>query len=466
MTKHRSQRRSNKTKHSHKATHTHSQTARLHITALTHDGRGIGTYGQEFGDRAGKKVFVNFALPTETVIARTTKSKKHFDEADCVEIITKSSHRTVPICPHFGVCGGCALQHFDEREQINFKQSVLANHLNKANITPENWLPPIMGDRTHYRTKARLGVRYLPKNDELIVGFRERASNFLTDIDTCPILDKRVGDRLFELKRLLKTLDGKGHITHIEIAMGDDVANLANVAIVVRHIKPLNQSDKSRLLDFGKTHAWQVYGENQNGIYAFDGGQIQGVFYDLPDFHLTLKSLPADFTQVNLSVNRQMVSLACELLDLQKGERVLDLFCGLGNFSLALAKCVGDTGQVIGVEGDTDMVARASQNALNNHLTNTQFFAQDLTQDFSHKSWAKSVDALLIDPPRTGAWEVMAYLGQFHAKRIVYVSCDPATLVRDSTKLIAQGYKMTHIGVMDMFCHTAHVESIARFEKI
>lgn len=456
----------------------------LHITALTHDGRGIATYDDTHGDKSGKKIFVSHALPTETVTATLTKSKKSYDEADYLDVLTPSLHRTTPICPHFGMCGGCTLQHFDVDEQIKHKQSILRNHLAKSGIIPATWLPPIVGDRTHYRTKARLGVRYLPKTGRLIVGFRERASNFLTDIDTCPILDKRVGDKLDDLKQILKTLKIKDSITHLEIAMGENVnkemGDFPSVALIVRHTKPINKADTAKLIGLGKLADWQIYlqPKGADSIYRIDSTDkailpmshttppTGGLFYHLPKFNLTLQSSPNDFTQVNLSVNRQMVNLACQLLDLKKGERVLDLFCGLGNFSLALAKCVGDTGKVIGVEGSRDMVMRAMMNAKDNGLTNTDFFAQDLTQDFSGEPWVGQVDALLIDPPRTGAWEVMDYLGRFNARRIVYVSCDPATLARDSVRLGEQGYRATHAGVMDMFCHTGHVESIIRFERV
>lgn len=420
---------------------------------------------------------------TETVTAHLTKSKKSYDEADCFNILTPSQKRTTPICPHFGVCGGCSLQHFDVDEQIKHKQSILQNHLTKSGIIPTTWLAPIVGDTMHYRTKARLGVRYLPKTDRLIVGFRERASNFLTNIDTCPILDQHVNDRLNDLKQLLKNLKSKNNITHLEIAVGESVDKhtdiLPRVALIIRHTKPINKADTVKFIHFGKSVNWQIYlqPKGHESIHRIDSTDkailpmshttppTGGLFYHLPTFDLTLQSSPTDFTQVNLSVNRQMIELACELLGLKQGERVLDLFCGLGNFSLALAKCVGETGRVIGVEGSADMVMRAKMNAKNNGLTNTEFFAQDLTQDFSDKPWVHQVDALLIDPPRTGAWEVMGYLSKLNAKRIVYVSCNPTTLVRDSTRLIEQGYRVTHAGVMDMFCHTGHVESIVRFEK-
>lgn len=449
----------------HQKTNTPTLPIPLSINDLTHDGRGVATYDASFGELAGKKIFVNFALPNETVSVRLTQQKSKFDEGDCVVVITPSDERAVPVCPKFGVCGGCSLQHFAEDGQIVFKESVLKNHFDKAGLAPDVWLAPIVGERLGYRTKARLGVRYLPKTGRLIVGFRERASNFLTDIDGCPILDKRVGERLFELKSLLNSLAGKAHISHLELATGDDVPN--NVAMVVRHLKPLSQADKDKLKAFGQRHAWQIYlqPKGADSVYCLDG-QGGGVVYALPEFGLELFSHPTDFTQVNLSVNRQMVAQACRLLDLQAGERVLDLFSGLGNFSLAMAKLVGDTGQVIGVEGSDEMVRRAKMNAQHNGLANARFFACDLTQDFSGEPWVGQVDALLIDPPRSGAWEVMAYLGKFNAKRIVYVSCDPATLARDSVRLAEQGYRLTHAGVMDMFCHTGHLESMVRFEKV
>lgn len=468
-------------------TPSHTDTVTLSIDDLTHDGRGVATYDDGFGDKAGKKVFVSFALPTETVTATLTCSKKHFDEAGSLNVITKSPHRTTPICKHFGVCGGCALQHFDDHQQIAFKESVLDNHFWQLGLSPDVWLAPIIGERTHYRTKARLGVRYLPKTDRLIVGFRERASNFLTDIDECPILHKAVSHRLQALKQLLSNLHTKAHITHLQIAVGepatksfDGQLDLPKIAMIVRHTKPLPVNDKDRLIAFGRQMNWQIFLQpnTDSSIHRIDSTDTAflpnshhvpprgGLFYSLPDFDLMIESSPTDFTQINWSINRQMVRLACELLDLQEGERVLDLFCGLGNFSLALAKCVGSTGQVIGVEGSPEMVERAKMNAKNNKLTNTSFFVQDLTQDFSDKSWVGQVDALLIDPPRAGALAVMEYLGRFCAKRIVYVSCDPATLARDSAILASWGYRLTHAGVMDMFCHTAHVESIARFERV
>lgn len=447
----------------------------LNINALTHDGRGIASYDETYGDKCGKKIFVDFALPDETVQAIIIKTHKSFDEAKAIKVLSPSTDRQTPLCQHFGICGGCSMQHLQADTQIAHKQATLANHLkHRANTTPDNWLPPLVGERTAYRTKARLGVRYLPKKDTLIVGFRERASNFLTNINDCPILDTRINRSLPSLKTTLKSLHGKDSITHLEFATGDEHSA---VAMIVRHIKPLNHRDKTALINFCQDRQFQLYLQPQgaNSVHRIDGDDLPnsqttpptgGLFYHLPKFDLVLECSPLDFTQVNLSVNQQMIELACRLLDVQQGETVLDLFCGLGNFSLPLARLVGETGKVIGVEGGHEMSQRASMNALTNGINHAKFYTQDLTQDFSDKPWVQNVDALLIDPPRAGALEVMAYLGRFNAKRIVYVSCDPATLARDTALIISQGYRLTHAGVMDMFCHTSHVESIARFEKI
>lgn len=282
----------------------------LRIHALTHDGRGIASYDETHGDKAGKKIFVSHALPDETVKAQLVRTKKSFDEADATDIISPSPHRISPICPHFGVCGGCNLQHFDPDEQIAFKQSVLQNQLAKSQLVPDTWLPAIIGKRTAYRTKARLGVRYLPKTGRLIVGFRERASNFLTDIDTCPILDERLTSELIPLKQTLARLKGKGDITHLELAVGEMVDDLPCVAMIVRHVKPLNKADTAKLIGFGKQRHWQIFlqPKGTDSIHRIDDVNTAllphshtvpptgGLFYRLPDFGLTLQSSPTDFT--------------------------------------------------------------------------------------------------------------------------------------------------------------------------
>ena len=463
----------------------------LTVTNLAHDGRGVASYGDQPDhhlDKHGKKVFVSFALPNETVSVKITGSRKSMEEGDAIEVLANPNpERTTPPCPHFGVCGGCSLQHWQPDGQIQFKQSVLAELLeHQAHIQPEHWLPPLVADRLGYRTKARMGVRYVEKKGTALVGFRERASNFLANLNECHVLDPRVGFNIENLKALISSLDARDHIPQLELAMGetlDDVIDSKkSIAVIVRHMVDLGEHDIAKLQAFFAERNWQLFlqPKGSDTVHRIDPlyentaharpssltvPPTGGLFYRLPEFDVTFEFSPLDFTQVNLSVNRKMTKLAIDLLDLQPGERVLDLFCGLGNFSLPLARQVGETGFVIGVEGSSEMTQRAKMNATANGLHHTDFFAQDLTKDFSAEPWVGQVDALLIDPPRSGALEVMQYLDKFNAKRIVYVSCNPITLARDTAVLLDKGYKLTHAGVMDMFCHTGHVESIARFEK-
>ena len=463
----------------------------LTVTNLAHDGRGVASYGDQPDhhlDKHGKKVFVSFALPNETVSVKITGSRKSMEEGDAALVLANPNpERTTPPCPHFGVCGGCSLQHWQPDGQIQFKQSVLAELLeHQAHIQPEHWLPPLVADRLGYRTKARMGVRYVEKKGTALVGFRERASNFLANLNECHVLDPRVGFEIENLKALISSLDARDHIPQLELAMGetlDDVIDSKkSIAVIVRHMVDLGEHDIAKLQAFFAERNWQLFlqPKGSDTVHRIDPlyentaharpssltvPPTGGLFYRLPEFDVTFEFSPLDFTQVNLSVNRKMTKLAIDLLELKPGERVLDLFCGLGNFSLPLARQVGDTGFVIGVEGSSEMTQRAKMNATANGLHHTDFFAQDLTKDFSSEPWVGQVDALLIDPPRSGALEVMQYLDKFNAKRIVYVSCNPITLARDTAVLLEKGYKLTHAGVMDMFCHTGHVESIARFEK-
>ncbi len=442
----------------------------LTIQNLSHEGRGVALYGDHPDHeqiKQGKKVFVRFALPKEKVIASITRTHKRFEEADAIKLVgDPSPDRVEPICQHFGVCGGCAMQHIQVQRQIELKQQVLASHFQHfAHIQPDEWLPALYSERTDYRRRARMGVRFRARQQQLIVGFREAGSNFLTEIVDCKILDRRISSQLNGLTQVLNGLSAKDAITHIEFAMGDE-----EIALLIRHIRPLDKQDIEKLLDFVKKWAWQLYllPDRYQTLQRIDAeNAMMRLHYALPRFDLKLAFSPLDFTQVNAGVNQQMVLLACQLLDLQYGERVLDLFCGLGNFSFALARCVGEKGQVIAVEGVEDMVRRGEENAKLNHLEHVQFYTQDLSADFSDQEWAQQgFDALLIDPPRAGAEQVMHYVANFAAKRIVYVSCDPATLARDAGILVQQGYRLVRAGVMDMFTHTEHVESITLFEKV
>ena len=438
------------------------------VESLSHEGRGIahfGTHPEHPIEKHGKKVFIRYALPGETVRARITNVVKRLEEADSLELLSEASEmRVEPACPHYGVCGGCSMQHIHPDEQIRLKQDVLKSHLEHfAGIQPEEWLAPLRSQREDYRRKARIGVRYLPAKDKLVVGFRESQSNKLTSIDRCMVLDREFGS-LTTLKQLLQRLAGKADIGHIELAMGDQ-----EIALLVRHTAELCAEDVNQFKKFALQKGWQLYlqPEGPDSLHRVDDpSSAMRLHYGLSDFNVEFGFNPQDFTQVNSTINPQMVKLACDLLQLQQGERVLDLFCGLGNFSLPLAKSVGETGSVVAVEGSEEMVQRGAENAQNNGLSQVKFYSQDLTKDFSHHSWAKQgFDALLIDPPRSGAEEVMQYVPKFGANRIVYVSCNPATLARDAGMLVQQGYRLKKAGVMDMFTHTGHVESIALFEK-
>ena len=446
------------------------QPVTFQIQSLSHEGRGVALYGDQAEHQVsqhGKKVFVRFALPNEKVLARIEKNHKRFEEAELLEVIANPSpHRVQPDCQHFGVCGGCALQHLDVAEQLNMKQQVLASHLQHfAGIQPQQWLAPIRNRQRDYRRRARMGVRWREKQQQMVLGFRQANSNYLTPIQHCSVLDQRVSAHLSALSAVLFSLEKRASITHIEFALGD-----SEVALLIRHIQALPRQDIDILVDFSKVRDWQLYllPDRYQTLQRVDvENATMRLHYALPMFNLDLAFSPLDFTQVNAGVNQQMVQMACQLLELKQGEKVLDLFCGLGNFSLPLARCVGETGKVIAVEGVEDMVRRGEENAKRNQLSQVCFYTQDLSQDFSNQSWAKQgFDAILIDPPRAGAERVMQYIAAFAAKRIVYVSCDPATLARDAAILTQQGYRLSKAGVMDMFSHTEHVESIALFEQI
>lgn len=438
------------------------------VESLSHEGRGIAHYGHQAehpAEKHGKTVFIEGALPGETVRAKITQSNKRLEQAECLEVLGEpSALRVAPPCPHYQQCGGCSMQHIQVDEQIRLKQQVLQSHLQHfAQVQPEEWLAPLRSKREDYRRKARVGVRYLPNQDKLVVGFRERNSNKLTSIDRCLVLDQAFGS-LTRLKQLLQSLTGKAHIGHIELAMGDQ-----EIALVVRHTEKLSAADVNQLQQFALQKHWQLYlqPEGPDSLHRVDDPYApMRLHYRLDDFDVDFGFHPQDFTQVNSTINPQMVKLACDLLELKSGDRVLDLFCGLGNFSLPLARCVGATGSVVAVEGSEQMVQRGAENAQRNDLDHVRFYSQDLTKDFSHHSWAnQGFEALLIDPPRSGAEEVMHYVSKFGADRIVYVSCNPATLARDAGVLVKQGYQLKKAGVMDMFTHTGHVESIALFQK-
>ncbi|WP_299595458.1 23S rRNA (uracil(1939)-C(5))-methyltransferase RlmD [uncultured Microbulbifer sp.] len=427
------------------------------IDAFSHEVRGIARHD-------GKTLFVDNALPGETVKVRYTAHRARFDEATAIEVIDSAESRRTAPCPHFDLCGGCALQHMAVDAQVRAKQQILLDQLQRfAKTSPEEVLPPIIGDPLGYRRKARLGVRFVkPKSGgkpRLVLGFREKGSNDLTDIEQCAVLPTDISALIPELRRTIEVCSTRKQISHIEIAIGDD-----HSALVVRHLQPLPAEDRERWLALAQTHQLHLYLQADDLAHkVWPDDQSDRLSYGLPEFSLNLQFHPQDFIQVNVDINRQMVHRAIELLDPQQDDRVLDLFCGLGNFTLPIATRARE---VVGVEGLLSLTQRGKENAAANRLDNIQFQAADLSGDFSRSPWARGgFDKVLLDPPRTGALEVVRNIAQFNARRIVYVSCNPATLARDTAELLQRGYRLSKAGVMDMFPHTTHVESIALFEK-
>ena len=424
------------------------------IESLSLEGKGITHID-------GKAVFVGGALPGEKVVFTYTAINRKFDEAYVSEVQEASPERVEPGCPHFQVCGGCSMQHLDVEKQIHHKQQAMLDALKHiGKVIPETVFDPMVGDLWGYRRKARLGVRYVRKKEKVLVGFRERAGRFLADIDACRVLHPSVGEKLPELQALIVQMDARETIPQIEVAVGDNAT-----ALVFRHLEPLSDKDQQLLLAFAKVHNFQLYlqPKGPTTVHCI-WPENPELFYEHPEFDTKVKFGPQDFFQVNSSINRQMVPRAVELLKLDGTQKVMDLFCGLGNFTLPIAR---HAAEVVGVEGDSVMVQRAKQTALDNGISNTRYFTFDLTADVKNEPWMKQkYDRILLDPPRSGAKEVIEHFGKLGAKRIVYVSCHPGTLARDAGELVhTHGYRLEGAGVMDMFPHTAHVESIAVFVR-
>lgn len=425
------------------------------IENLSHEGRGVARID-------GKTVFIEGALPGETVMFRYTRRRSRHDEGVVTEVLTASSQRVVPPCEYYGMCGGCSLQHLDPGAQIAHKQSVLLDDLQHiGKVRPEEVLPPLTGPLWGYRQKARLGVRYVRKKERVLVGFREKHSAFLADMRRCKILAPQIGERLEDLSALIGRLSGYDRIAQIEVALGDEGA-----ALIFRNLVQLTDTDHDLLSEFGRQFDFQIYlqPKGPDSVHLLWPGSAT-LRYALPEQGVTLEFLPNDFTQVNTAINRDMVTRAIGLLQPAPTDRVLELFCGLGNFSLPVAKQVR---QVVGVEGDAGLVARARENASRNGIGNVEFNSANLLDDVRDQPWLRrqQYDKLLLDPPRSGAAEVIPQLAGAGARRIVYVACNPATLARDAGMLVHdQGYRLVSAGVMDMFPHTAHVESIALFVK-
>ena len=423
----------------------------LDIEALDAEGRGVARKPD------GKVVFVEGALPGERAAVQIMTARRKFDLARATRLLNEGPGRRVPRCPHFGVCGGCATQHADLATQMAAKQDWLLQNLARiGKVEPERVLPMVSGDEWGYRHRARLSVRRVEMKGGVMVGFRERRSTYVTDMHECPVLPARISALIDPLRALIGELSVHSRLPQVEVAVGDNAA-----ALVFRHLLPLTNEDHVRLRAFAERyqiHVWLQPGGPETA-QPFEPANSE-LYYALPDFDLRIYFRPTDFTQVNHAVNRVLVSRALELLEPQPGERIADLFCGLGNFSLPIAR---RGARVIGFEGSSELVERARQNAAANGLV-AQFEVMDLFAP--NLAPFGPFDKLLIDPPRQGAIEIVKSLAPPYPQRAVYVSCDPATLARDAGVLVhTQGYRLAAAGVVNMFPHTAHVESITLFEK-
>lgn len=423
----------------------------LMIEGLSHDGRGVARVGQ-------KTVFVSGALPGERVSARLVKRHRQYDDAAVVSVLEASSERVAPRCAHVDICSGCSLQHLSPAAQIQLKQANLLDNLSRiGKVEPGRLLEPLQRQVWGYRRKGRLSVRYVSGKGKALVGFREDNGRYVAEIVHCEVLDPRVGYRLQDLSELVTALDARAQIAQIEVAAA------AEVVLVFRHLAPLSQQDQERLRDFGLKHQFLIVLQpaGLDSLRALDGGEVPELEYQV-DGDLVVRYRPLDFVQVNDSINQAMVAQALDLLEVGSQDQVLDLYCGLGNFTLPLARRAG---AVTGVEGDAGLIARARANAIRNGLSQVEYHVADLSLDQSANAWSKAgYTRILLDPPRAGAERVLDYLPGPTVERMVYVSCHPATLARDAGILHQRGgFDLAAVGVMDMFPHTGHVESMALF---
>jgi 23S rRNA (uracil1939-C5)-methyltransferase len=424
------------------------------VSSVTHDGRGIIT-----GD--GKKVFVAGALQGEEVRFQRRKRRRNFDEAELLEVLSASPERVTPKCAAFGRCGGCALQHIDAARQLDIKFQSLKDSLQRiGKVEPERWLEPITGETWNYRRRARLAVKDVTAKSKVLVGFRERHAPFVTEMSRCEVLAEPLDGLLLALAELIGKLSIRARLPQIEVAVADNAT-----ALVFRVLDAPSASDVALFRDFSIAHKLEVWLQTGglDSLQWVDTGKAgAGLYYALPDFDLKIHFEPVDFVQINAKVNRQLVRAAVEYLEPQADDRVLDLFCGIGNFSLPLARRAGE---VLGIEWDAGLVTRASRNAEQNHLGNVTFEAADLSRIDGSEDWVRRQwDKLLLDPARDGAAAVVANMRKIDPQRIVYVSCHPGTLARDAGTLVNEhGYRLQSAGIIDMFPHTAHVESLAVF---
>ena len=432
----------------------------LNIESLDLEARGIAR-------REGKVVFVEGALPGEQVLATSVRRKPSYEIARVDEVLLPSSQRVAPRCPHFGVCGGCAMQHLEPTAQVAIKQRALEDtfvHIGK--LKPGRMLPPLQGPSWGYRYRARLSVRLVPKKGGVLVGFHERKSSYVADMRECHVLPRHVSDMLMPLRAMIASMSAPDRMPQIEVALGDGVT-----VLVLRHLEPLTGNDLAVLRAFAAEHGvqWWLQPKGPDTVHPLEPGHAATLAYALPEFGLRMPYRPTDFTQVNHAINRALISRALTLLDPQPTDRVADLFCGLGNFTLPLATRAREA---VGVEGSKALTDRAMQAAqLHGLAGSTSFSTLNLFE--INVDWLRGLgrfDRMLIDPPREGAQAVAQALSLLspgeRPRRIVYVSCNPATLARDAAIMVHEGgYALQMAGVINMFPHTGHVESIAVFES-
>ena len=426
-----------------------------HVTDLTHEGKGVAHID-------GKTVFINQALPGEEVEFIYFKKNRQYDQGRLHQVLKASEQRIEPGCEHFYLCGGCSLQHVSSEFQIELKQKILIDNLKRiGHVEAESIRTPLMGPQWGYRRKARLGVKYVEKKGKVLIGFREKGSRLLADLQQCEVLHPSVGKRLPELSALIRSLSCFRAIPQIEVAVGDN-----STALVFRHLEPLNDDDSEKLKIFAENHHVDIYLQvaGPDSITPLSPVSPE-LFYNLDEYDIRFDFLPADFVQINADINNKIIPLVIEALQCHKGMHVLELFCGLGNFTLPIAKQVAT---VNAIEGEASLIARARQNAEKNNINNVSYHVANLMGDVAVLPWwnKQTYDCVFMDPPRSGAEEVLPLIAKKEISRIVYVSCNPATLARDAGILVNEhGFKLLNAGVMDMFPHTAHVESIAVFEK-
>ncbi|MFT5139534.1 MAG: 23S rRNA (uracil1939-C5)-methyltransferase [Lysobacterales bacterium] len=427
---------------------------KIEIQSLLENGRGSTVY-------ESKNLQVYGALAGESVMARHMFGRKMRNQAETLEVLKPSTQRVEPRCPHFGTCSACTLQHLDYAAQLQFKQKTLLSNLQQqGNVRPEQVLPPLSAGQWNYRRKARMSVRYVKAKERVLVGFRERDGRFVADMGECHTLIARVADRLPEIIALIESLDAIETIPQIEVTSGDDAS-----ALIFRHLEPLSEVDIAALKNFARKTGLAVLlqPKGPETVHALEPAK-PALNYALPDYDVDFEFEPLDFVQVNGPLNQLMIKQALQLLDLQPQDRVLDLFCGLGNFTLPIARSCK---AVTGVEGDETLVQRAIHNANRNGISNAGFIQVDLySQTAGLVNVPGMFDKVLIDPPRSGAEQVLPIIASSAATKVVYVSCNPETLGRDAGILVHQhGFRLSAAGMMDMFPHTSHIESMALFER-